>query len=193
MEWLYLRHCKLPFKQGEFTWSICPFFGSLLRTARTRNDTGAIPAKVSDALKYCHNPYSCRPNLREPSTPACSKQTLAKLNRMHRVLERLGSGQFFASRCYANIRCEIFMDTNHAMAAIRGLPSEKDYSHRLCLQRTLLAVKTSKSFKQNGVLFVGSLLPTPDMHAWIIEDGCQPDANDRQWILFRPMLALYYL
>ena len=191
--WSYLRHFQLPFKQGSYSWSICPFSGSLIRSSSKATSAQSMPDKVSQALRYCSNPYLCEPHIGEPSTQHCSDQTLIKLNRMHRVLERLGSGQFFASRCYANIRCEIFMDTSHTMAAIGELPSEKDYSHRLCLQRTLLAAKTSKSFKNNGVLFVGSLLPTTDMHAWIIEDGCQPDANDRQWILFRPMLALYYL
>jgi hypothetical protein len=30
------------------------------------------------------------------------------------------------------------------------------------------------------------------MHAWIIENGTQPDPQDREWILYRPLLALYY-
>jgi len=191
--WSYLRHFELPFNQDKCSWYICPFSGSLIRASSKRTNQKTLPDKVAQALRFCSNPYLCKPHVCEPSARHRSDQKLNKLNRMHRVLERLGSGQFFASRCYASIRCEIFMDTSHAMAAIGELPSEKDYSHRLCLQRTLLAAKTSKSFKNNGVLFVGSLLPTPDMHAWIIEDGCQPDANDRQWILFRPMLALYYL
>jgi len=191
--WSYLRHFELPFNQDDCSWCICPFSGSLIKASSKPKNSKTVPDKVAQALRYCSNPYLCKPHIREPSERHRFDQTLNTLNRMHRLLERIGSGQFFVSRCYASIRHEIFMDTSHAMAAIGELPSEKEYSHRLCLQRTLLAAKTSKSFKTNGVLFVGSLLPTPDMHAWIIEDGCQPDANDRQWILFRPMLALYYL
>lgn len=191
MEWSFLRHCELPFEQGEHTWSICPFSGSLLRSPKTATDSKLIPAKVSAALKYCDNPYSCESNLRDPLTPNCSEKTLEKLNRMHGILERIGSSHFFTSKCYASIRSEIFEDSVAALDAIATLPSQKEYSHRLCLQRSLLVAKVSKSFRKNGVLFVGALLPTIEMHAWIIEDGCQPDTQDRQWILFRPMLALF--
>jgi hypothetical protein len=68
---------------------------------------------------------------------------------------------------------------------------EEEYGQR-CLQRAMLAVKTSESFKKNGVLFIGALLPTSNMHAWIIEAGTQPDVADRDWILYRPLLAFYY-
>lgn len=191
MRWSFLRHCELPFEQDKYSWSICPLSGSLLRASQVATDKRKIPQKVSDALTYCLNPYSCKPNLREPSTPTYSAKAVEKMNRMHVILERIGSKHFFTSRCYASIRCELFSNSVTAMDAIASLPSQKAYSHRLCLQRSLLVAKTSASFKEKGVLFIGALLPTVEMHAWIIEDGCQPDAQDRQWILFRPMLALF--
>lgn len=53
-------------------------------------------------------------------------------------------------------------------------------------------MKTSKTFKKDGILFIGASLPSGKMHAWIIENGIQPDRLDRNWIMYRPMLALYY-
>ena len=66
-----------------------------------------------------------------------------------------------------------------------------ELKHQLCLQRAFLASKISKSFEANGVIFIGAFLPTGDMHAWIIENGIQPDSDDRGWINYRPLLALY--
>ena len=191
MEWSFLRHCELPFEQEKHAWSICPFSGSLLRSPLPSTNTSPVPLKVRDALKYCYDPYSCKSNLCELSTPASPSQTLKKIERMHGFLEHIGSGHFFISRCYASMRCELIENSVAAMNTIACLPSQKEYAHRLCLQRTLLVAKISKSFREKGVLFIGALLPTVEMHAWIIEDGCQPDAQDRQWILFRPLLALY--
>ena len=48
------------------------------------------------------------------------------------------------------------------------------------------------NFKKNGVLFIGAQLPLKSLHAWIIEDNFQPDRDDRQWINYRPLLALTY-
>lgn len=64
--------------------------------------------------------------------------------------------------------------------------------NNLCLPRAFYAAKTSKKFKESGVLFIGVFLPTKSMHAWIIEDGVQPDPYDDVWINFQPVTAFYY-
>lgn len=76
------------------------------------------------------------------------------------------------------------------MAVVGGLPDQQVNRTSLCLQRSLLVAKVSQSFKERGVIFVGASLHTGDMHAWIIEDGEQPDAEDRDWVNYRPLLAL---
>lgn len=75
---------------------------------------------------------------------------------------------------------------------IAKIPEQELFHERLCLQRSFLALKTSKTFKKNGVLFIGASLPTGNMHAWIIEDNYQPDTLDREWIMYEPLLAFYY-
>jgi hypothetical protein len=60
-----------------------------------------------------------------------------------------------------------------------------------CLQKTLLAAKTSRSFASDGVLFIGANLPTGHMHAWIIEKNTQPDPVDRHWISYQPLFAIH--
>jgi len=41
------------------------------------------------------------------------------------------------------------------------------------------------------VIFIGVFLPSKSMHAWIIEDGIQPDPSDTMWINFQPVAVLY--
>jgi hypothetical protein len=77
------------------------------------------------------------------------------------------------------------------MSAIKHLFPEDQYTES-CLQKALTVAKTSKKFKTHGVLFIGAQLPLKNMHAWIIEDGIQPDQADRNWINYLPLLALAY-
>ena len=76
------------------------------------------------------------------------------------------------------------------MAAVGGLSDQQADRTSLCLQRSLLVAKVSRSFETRGVIFIGATLHTGDMHAWIIEDNEQPDADDRDWVNYRPLLAL---
>ena len=60
----------------------------------------------------------------------------------------------------------------------------------LCLPRTLFAAKTSREFKKSGVLFIGVLLASKQMHAWIVEDGRICDQRDTRWVDYRPVAAI---
>jgi hypothetical protein len=85
----------------------------------------------------------------------------------------------------------MFETSFEAMSAIdRIFPG--DQNTESCLQRALTVAKVSKKFKSHGVLFIGAQLPLKNMHAWIIEDGIQPDRADRKWINFLPLLAIAY-
>ena len=86
----------------------------------------------------------------------------------------------------------MFEKTNEAITYINSLPPQVELKHRLCLQRAFLSSKISKSFIKEGVIFIGAFLPTGDMHAWIIENGVQPDFDDRGWVNYRPLLAFYH-
>ena len=91
------------------------------------------------------------------------------------------------------MRRNLFDNTELAFSTIsKTIPEQIERRNELCLQRSLLALKTSNSFKKSGVLFIGAALPTGNMHAWIIESKCNPDHQDREWIMYRPLLAFYY-
>ena len=77
------------------------------------------------------------------------------------------------------------------MSDLSRLFPEDQYAES-CLQKALTVAKVSKKFKSHGVLFIGAQLPLKSMHAWIIEDGIQPDQSDRKWINYLPLLALAY-
>lgn len=60
----------------------------------------------------------------------------------------------------------------------------------LCLPRAIFIATTSKRFKEHGVMFIGSFLPTVRMHAWVVEDGSNADVYDGQWICFKPVMMM---
>lgn len=57
----------------------------------------------------------------------------------------------------------------------------------LCLPRSVFAATTSRKFKNNGAMFIGVFHPSRHMHAWIIEDNCNPCSFDNNWINFTPI------
>ena len=98
---------------------------------------------------------------------------------------------FFVSTLYASLKRPIYGNSFEAMSAISRIFPEEQYAES-CLQKALTVAKVSKKFKSHGVLFIGAQLPLKSMHAWIIEDGIQPDRADRKWVNYLPLLALAY-
>lgn len=80
--------------------------------------------------------------------------------------------------------------TNQAITAFQKIYSGSLNQRILCLPRVLFAIATSKSFRQNGVAFIGVFLPSKKMHAWIIEADSNPDKQDDVWICYRPVLGI---
>lgn len=164
--------------------------GSLFRSPRRPFlAPSKIAPKVRDALAICDAPYSCR-------WSPCRDELAVELDHhlllcaYSKNLIRMGNQRFLLSTIYAWRNVGIFENTRHAFSAISRLPEFRGVEDR-CLQRSLLAAKTSKTFKQLGVLFIGAELSSGEMHAWIIESGEQPDSEDRTWINYRPLLALH--
>jgi hypothetical protein len=192
MRFKYLKHIELPYYEGDIIWTICPITGSLLKTkmqgAEPRKNN--IPLKVSKAIEYCNQPYLCNPNNDVKHQPS-EQKLVSKVNKMHEFLLKIGNSRFYLIRLYSSFKDEFFKRTDEAIFQINSLEKQIELKHQLCLQRAFLASKISKSFEANGVIFIGAFLPTGDMHAWIIENGIQPDSDDRGWINYRPLLALY--
>lgn len=188
MRWNYLKQFALPYEAG-LTWEISARSGSLLKRRSPLGQTDAMPAKVAECLRYCMNPYLCAPTPTANESASSTPDELSRLRRMYRTLDGIGSGRFHLSRLYASIHHSVFSSTNNCLISLSFSLGETARHH--CFQRALVAAKSSASFLQTGTLFVGAFLPTVEMHAWIIDDGMQPDPLDREWIHFRPLLALY--
>lgn len=182
--------------KGKFFF-ISPFTGNL-----NISDTKIISRKLNssskliDAISYCDNPYNLK-SIKNISNYFFKNnyekfEYMSKLDNYNKTLVWLGNKRFFFSCLYSSFKENIFDNTIEAYDYIDQIEIHKINKGKMCFQRALLAAKTSKSFKKNGVLFIGAILPTWSMHAWIIEDGIQPDREDRMWIMYRPLLAIYY-
>jgi hypothetical protein len=95
---------------------------------------------------------------------------------------------FYAAILYASVPAVCFQKSSDAFASLNQL--HEDETHNSCLEKCLAIAKCSASFREKGVLFIGAHLPLEAMHAWVIEDGHQPDDEDRQWVNFQPLFAI---
>lgn len=185
-----LSAISLPFYDRGYWWSISPISGSLIRS--NQNPTlfkFSIPSVVKHAIDLCNDPYQCGWEANADFIKL-SESDSNRLKKMNSRLHQIGNSRFWLSYLYAGFFHPIFDNTKDAISVISQLPEQLNARADHCLQRSLLAAKTSKSFSEKGVLFIGASIASADMHAWIIEDDCQPDFEDRNWINFRPLLAL---
>lgn len=144
--------------------------------------------KLQRALALNNDPYALKPDGQRHSV----HESYDKL-KLIRTVKRC---EFIARHCpiiipaYLKRNIGLIGCTQDALHQYR-ITSMRD--QRLsCLPRTLFAAKTSRSFAQNGVLFIGCRFPATALHAWIIEGHSQPEEEDRDWINFAPVLAIYY-
>jgi hypothetical protein len=189
-----LRATSLPFSIDGAQWTICPLSGSLLRRPVPSGGKLGIfkpfPDLVKVALSHCDFPYSLNPFLLGDQTVG-SVAPNGFANQVWATTTWLSErGWFLLTRIYSGIYAPCF---DSSAAAFRWLDAHSGTSSSVdCLPRCMFVAKTSKSFRQQGVLFVGVFLPTRQMHSWIIDGASQPDSTDRHWINYRPLLALYF-
>ena len=176
-------------------WAIHPLFGSLLKTPVEnieRFRSSQLPSHVSDCLKQCDKPYSLSPPVISCSESAHNyfggNDSLSQIQTQFRKIKRYRFLNFYASVLYASIPSTCFKNSKEAFLALNTL--REDVTSTTCLEKCLTIAKCSASFREKGVLLIGAHLPLKAMHAWIIEDGCQPDNDDRQWINFMPLMAI---
>jgi hypothetical protein len=164
--------------------------GSLVQMPAKRGRTNkALPEKLNECLSFCHQPYALKRQLVDStsssSVPFCQKNLSARAA----WLVKLSRSNFFwLASFYASVGRPHFEESSSAIAFFR----QQMFAYRqdtLCLSRSLFAASTSKRFADAGVLFIGVFLPSRCMHAWIIEDGRQPDCQDSMWVNFRPVAA----
>jgi hypothetical protein len=145
-----------------------------------------ISEKVNKAFCQTKNPYKlCHKE--NKSMQMQSNIVFAK--RLAKICTYLCSKSFIFVRLLSFLRIPVFNTTYEATVFYRKLFPGKQQD--LCLPRTMFAAITSKTFKENGVIFIGVFLPSRNMHAWLIEDGVQPDPYDTMWINYQPVAILY--
>ena len=168
-----------------------PISGSLVQTpvAHT-NHKATHPEKLNKSLLLCHQPYglNSQPVLPNPK-PALATCLHNLSKRATRLIWLWRSNLFWLAHLYASFSKPCLEDSSVAIELFRqetaALPQ-----NTLCLPRSLFAASSSRRFADTGVLFIGVFLPARSMHAWIIEDGRQPDFDDPMWVNFQPVAAL---
>jgi hypothetical protein len=182
----------LPFRDKEHYYYISPFNGKLYKVDNDVFRKHNIDEKLKKALYAVDNPFSIESLHPENYCTQIDEKDFKKICLYHKFLLKIGNEHFFLSRIYSSFRRYLFSNSVEAFDAISRIEKQKELKNELCLQRSLLVMKTSKSFRDNGVLFIGASFPSGKMHAWIIENGVQPDRLDRNWIMYKPLLAIYY-
>ncbi|MCW3108648.1 MAG: hypothetical protein JWQ09_3154 [Segetibacter sp.] len=185
-----MKFISLPINLDEKRYIFNPIFGMLLEFEKNNTDkTTAMPKKIIEALGYCNNPYT----LTKIESVSIKKLTFIKkykLNAYANLLISINKLNFYLVRLCSNIELPVFDNATNSILFFRNnKPSA--IQNDLCLPRSLFAASTSKLFMEKGVIFIGVSLPSSIMHAWIIEDGKQPDPFDEKWIGFRPVAAFY--
>ena len=167
------------------------FFNSFLGTTFSRekynHNQTIITEKIKESLVFIQNPYLCKIDTHYSSN--------LKKNYFHiffgLALTIFSRRVFFAGLFFSKIGYRKFNYTSDAISYYRKYihPNEQD---NLCMPRTLFAAATSKSFRKNGILYIGVFLPSNSLHAWIIEDGMVVDKSDKIWIHYQPLAMIYY-
>lgn len=187
-----LKFYSLSSKYLESGWSIHPLSGSLIKFPESKVPSFRaqnLPLKVSSALALCMEPYQLVPA--SNPNPNLNSRAEIDLKIIYSRLSYLRKKSFLLSVFYTSLRKPIYETSFEAMSDLSRLFPEDQYAES-CLQKALTVAKVSKKFKSHGVLFIGAQLPLKSMHAWIIEDGIQPDQADRKWVNYLPLLALAY-
>lgn len=95
----------------------------------------------------------------------------------------------FAYLC-SRLRLNLFDNAGEASQFYYSVYPSFKRQRMLCLPRAIFIATTSRRFKKHGMMFIGAFLPTVRMHAWVIEDGSNPDVYDNQWICFQPVMMM---
>lgn len=180
-------YCVDQFYDGSL-FRLSPLRGDLRLYPGTSERKRRFPNRVRDALALCDNPYLLDPDLPPAGgteQPRCVRRASVVLRRMLKLVPL----SFALGRLYARRRVPLFSDSRSAIAWFNANTPEHARG-QLCLPRSLFAAKTSEAFAVSGAVVIGTLLPTRNLHAWVIEGRQQPDDSDRAWVCYRPIAVL---
>lgn len=145
------------------------------------------PAKVEEALRLCHNPYRLGLSRAREASSTMDRVAQKGLKTAQRLVQ-LSRRNFTLARLYAGASCPLFTNAKEAIEFFReGHVGDQS---QLCLARALFAAKTSRRFRDEGVVMIGVFLPARALHAWVIEGGEIADQYDDIWINYQPVAIL---
>jgi hypothetical protein len=177
----------LPYSIGNNRYRLCPWSGNLLiKKSKKEEKSSKTSEKILKLSLLCDNPYA----LKTADNSLNYRFDKSKyLKRNADLLIYLCRHNFLLARKYAELKRHVFPNSVDAIKYFHSITNKEEASN-LCLPRTLFCAQTSQAFKENGAIFIGVFLPTRSMHAWIIENGMQPDRKDNIWHQYRPIAAI---
>lgn len=180
-----LHKTPLIYKSKEY------FFNSILGCLLYKNASTSITTKIklpdiaNKNIFFITDPYSLKTNYHDLPIPKVN----FLIKGYAKILVWSNKKSFLLSRILAIFRFPVFQDAEQSIQVFRSFKF-KEKQNELCLPRALFVSTTSKKFKKSGTMFIGVFLPTTQMHAWVIEDGLQPDKVDDIWICYQPVAVL---
>ena len=176
--------------RNKYYW-LHPYLGITLvgkTESKKRNKKVALPEKVLRGTKYYTNPFLLKPYLSDINNLEIRSSVRASIILMYlNFIRRLSFLLLWKSKVFFK---PCFQDANEAIEFFRSKTTNYDQSS-LCLLRSFFVAYTSKRFNDGGILVIGVFLPSKSLHAWIIEDGQQPDDFDIEWVNYQPIAILY--
>lgn len=177
----------IPISDGSKSYSFNRFWGLLFVREERRINEISISSVIAPHYECVINPYG----LSGQGAAAMRNIDVSSLAVFYaKSLVLACRHSFLLARLLALIPLARFDDTATSIAAFQKIFSGKGNQRTLCLPRTLFALTTSRTFKKDGVAFIGVFLPSKKMHAWIIEGNANPDPKDDVWICYRPVAAI---
>lgn len=144
-----------------------------------------LPISLSDNLKAVLNPYLSK------ETP--KRRSVAVTGRMRRYAYLLHwMHKYFYPGLYLCSFLKLNMFNSGVEACDAFCSIFPDHQDILCLPRSIFIASTSQRFNSEGTLFIGVLLPTRSMHAWVFESGANVWRNDHYWINYTPLAVMYH-
>jgi hypothetical protein len=175
-------------KFRDKVYSLHKTFGFLLEYTSNRSRRNNEPKEINSALAQVSNPYALKVNI-HVSYSKIQVKNFPFAMFLAKTYTFLCRKSFLFVRVLSLCHFRVFSTTEEAILFYRKLyPGEQQ---DLCLPRSLFSSCTTRSIDNKRFLFIGVFLPSRAMHAWIIEDGKNPDVFDDIWICYQPVAVMY--
>ncbi len=180
----------LPIFWTDNTFKLDSLTGSLMsfNPDSVKRNNSIFPDKLKKALTECNNPYKLNPKFHE-ITHFFDSMSIFNFYSLQ-IVKQITKMNFWLGYKTASLICSKRFDNTKKAIEYFRLKTQTNSEDTLCLPRSIFAAASSKSFHENGVIFIGVFLPSSSMHAWIIENGEQPDECDTIWSNFQPVAAI---